>query len=570
VSLVSAKGLAWAPLVLALLYPAICPYDLSRSTLWYYDFLSMNPNVIWFTLLLAILVALAAWSNGDIPLPSLFAVILVFSGMEVLTNYPAIFSVDVYLHGSAVRGIIALGRIGNTYDVYPQNNPGVFLLWSALTMITGADVRFTNVVLLLPACAALMMLLVFIFFRQLRVSLPGSATLLTILLLNYGDNEQSLLLFNTKIYSLILILAIFLVFFVRDRGTDQRSGLVTLLLLYPALVIMHPLNSLIVGVFVVLYGIMKMERTRHAVGVFLLCAAIYCAWNSFVAVTWFGEGLYAFVHEMNFALTLDLANRWVPTATSGEPLFGVILTTYYKALLCALGLCLAYCVLRFRKDRRVRVLTANFVAVASVYALLFFVATSFTAGGPWTSVNRGIWLGSFSLAGGAVVALLPRSISRRSRRTLAFVMIVALLIFPHVVLVHRDSLAMEGNVQPRDNASVFIYDHRNGQHIVTTGDFNYYYSFYDPFFRGYTILGLGIMYPPPVETNSLGGILHFLTAQERGSIVVIDSKDVEVWAISGHAHSYSESSTAWNNNVFTKIDLQLNRIYCNGLQRLYQ
>jgi hypothetical protein len=530
----------------------------------------MNPNVIWFTLLLAILVALAGWSNGDIPLPSLFAVILVFSGMEVLANYPAIFSVDVYLHGSAVRGMIALGSVGNTYDVYPEHNPGIFFLWSALTLITAADVRFTNVVLLLPACAVLMTLLVFVFFRRLPVSLPGVTTLLSILLVNYGDNEQSLLHFNTKIYSLILILVIFLVFVVRDKGTDQRSRFVAFVIVYLALVLLHSLNSLIVGVFIAVYGLVKMERTGRELAVVLLCATLYGVWNSLVAVTWFGQGIRAFAHEMNFALTLEWTHRWVPTATSREPLFGVFLTTYYKALLGALALCLTYCGIRFRKDRRVRVLTSYFVAVASTYGILFFTATGFTAAGPWTSVNRVIWLVSLSLAGGAVVALLSRSVRRRSRRTLVFVIVVALLVFPHVMLVHRIPYAMSGNVQPKENASIFLYDYRNGQDIVTIGDFNYYYSFYDPFFNGYTILGLGLTFPPPTEVSSLGGILHFLTTQQRNSILVLDSSDVAKWGLSGYAQSYSESSTAWNNNVSAKIDLQFNRIYCNGFQMLYQ
>lgn len=215
-------------------------------------------------------------------------------------------------------------------------------------------------------------------------------------------------------------------------------------------------------------------------------------------------------------------------------------------------------------------MSSIFVAVFLTYSILFFVATSFTAAGPWTSVNRGIILVSFSLAGGGVIALLSRSVVPRSRRTLVVVVVVALLIFPHALLVHRIPYAMSGNVQPKENASIFLYDHGKGQQIVTIGDFNYYYSLYDPFFKGYTILGLGITYPPPAEANSLGGILHFLTAQKRHSIVVLDSSEVVQWSLSGHVQSYSESSTAWDNNVSAKIDLQLNRIYCNGFQRLYQ
>jgi len=548
------RTVSYVPLLLMSAYPFLCRYDVSKSTLWYYDFLSMNGNVLWFSFLIVAVTLVGVWRKNDVPLPCLLAIVLLFSVAEVLTNYPMIWR-DVFLHGSAVKGITSQGHIGGTWENYPETHPGFFLLWSIVTLVTSVGIFESNLLLLLPVAVMLLIMLLILIYRRLSIGIVNGATLMAFLLMNFNMNEFMFLHFNTRLLSLIYAL-VFLFLFLNEKNARER--VIGLLATNIALVISHILNSLVPIVFFAVYLLSKWKRARSTASLFLSCAIIYIAWNLYVGYARLSEGLTTFLNYYYVILDLELVYGWSPVQARPQPFFGLVLGTYFKVLLVTLALISLYSAIKLRRQRRVKLLAFYLLSVCMVYGFSFFSVLG------WISAHRGIIFGSVALASLPTI-LLTSTAKNNSKPWKRTILIIAIIIsvIPHFILVHEPPFARCESVGSVAQTSDFILKHRNGQPIVSVNDFPAYYCFYEPFYQGYDNLQLD-------GSSWLNNIANFLVTRPKPSLRIVDYRQTVDWAWAlGRAQSYNQALREWDREVYAKLDERYNIIYGTGLETIY-
>ena len=539
----------YIPLMFVLASAGLGVYNFSVSTLWYYDFISMNFTILWISVALTVLVVLASLKAGDVPLPSVVAVVIFFTCVEVFSNYPLLIWRDVYLQGSVAKAIIENGRIVPTWNTYGEANPGFFFLWSAFSMATGIDLVSSNLLVLLPVSVLLATAILFLIFRKLSFGCPGAATLFAFLLANFNLNEFTFVHFNTRLFSLILILLF--VFFYADQRRSQSTN-VLILLTFAALVVSHLLNSLVPVFFVVFYHLLA-RRARASISILVLCAMIYLAWGAYVSF-----GTLGVQYILNSGLSPGLAalTALSPTAQTGEPFFGVVLGTYYKILLISLGVGSAYVALKLRKLEPVKLLSTYLIAVGIVFVGTFpFLAS--------ISLDRGIIFGAVAL-GSLPMLLLPSNRSRSlSRLRVLALILVCLLIIPQFVFVHQLPVSRYQEADTTQSILGFTYNYRGQQALFTLDDFSIYYSYYDPYFTNYHNLD-------PTGLQSLSNITQFFSSSPEPSLKISDYRMIIAWGtIFGHASSYRASSDEWQTEVYSPLDSHFNRVFSDGYGVIY-
>lgn len=545
------RALVLAPLLIVAAFPLFGIYNPSDSTLWYYDFLSMNNKILWLMLALVGVSLIAMIKHHDLPLPSLFAVVIFFSIAEVWSNYPMLWR-DLFLHGSAVSGILQRGRIDNTWFSYPQNQPGFFLLWSIASKITGFAIFESNLFVLLPVSVFSLTLLLVLIFRAFHIEIPNAATLLAFLIMNFNWNEYMFVHFNTRLLSLIYVL-VFVLFFLRVEKGRRSFMLFTVNL---ALVISHVLNALVPIAFLGIYWLVERRRVHQEISLFASCATVYLAWNLYQAYSLLGAGLSTLLNHYYVLLALDIAGGWVPSGATTQPPYGPLIGDYYKALLVCLGFISLYALTKLRKNGQVRILAAYLFSALTVYGISFFSILT------WISAHRGIIFGSIALAGLPTLLLSssPEKRAKSWKRSL-LVAVLIVMIIPHFILVHEQPYARMLNTHSVGESSSFILNHRNGQTIVTANDFPFYYAFYEPFYQGYESLDLS-------HLTSLNNVTSFF--DNKTGLKVVDSSQVLDWSLTyGHATSFDDGLTAWYRNVYTPLDDHLNRIYTTSYETIY-
>jgi hypothetical protein len=516
----------------------------------------MNNNNFWFLLLVTLVIAVIAWKKAAPGLPSVVAIVLLFSVVEVSTNYPMIWR-DVYLHGSAVKGILDIGHIANTWVAYSTTHPGFFLLWSIVSLVTGMELFPSNLLLLLPVTAVLLAIMLVLVYHRLSVSLSTGAALFAFLLMNFNQNEFAFVHFNTRLLSLVFVLLFILLFLNKTGGAARIGGLIVV---YGALVISHVLNSLVPVVFLAVYWLFERKRQHSESFLFLSCASIYVAWNAYVGFPLLKQAIMNFA---NINLSLETAAGYSPTVVgNSKPFFGTLLGDYYKVLLVILMLISIYSMIKLGSQQRTRILSYYLLSILFVYGVTFFSLRDI-------SVNRGIVFASLSLA---ALPLILLTLSKRTdlnllkhkTRVRIAVVLIVLLAIPQFVLVHELPLARYGSVESIDAASRFLVSYRNGQSLVSLGDFPAYYCFYEPFYEGYNNLGFS-------GWNSLANITDFLLVGQDASLRIVSYKQIVDWGcILGHANSYNGSLKQWDTEVYPKLDAQLNRIYDNGFETIFR
>jgi hypothetical protein len=516
----------------------------------------MNSNVFWFLLLVTSVTAVIAWKKAALGLPSVIAIVLLFSAVEVATNYPMIWR-DVYLHGSAVKGILDIGHIANTWDAYAATYPGFFLLWSTISLVTGIQLFPSNLLLLLPVVVVLLAIILVLVYRRLSVSLSTGAALLAFLLMNFNQNEFTFIHFNTRLLSLVFVLLFILLFLNKTGGAARIVGLIVV---YGALVISHVLNSLVPVVFLAVYWLFERKRQHSEPFLVLSCASIYVAWNAY-----FGFPLLkqAFMNFANINLSLETAVGYSPAVVgNSKPLFGTLLGDYYKVFLVILMLISIYSIIKLRSQQRTRILSYYLLSILFIYGVTFFSLRDI-------SVNRGIVFASLSLAALPLILLtsskrIDLDLLKHKTRVRAIIVLIVLLAIPQFMFVHELPLARYGSVESIDATSRFLVSYRNGQSLVSLGDFPIYYCFYEPFYKGYNNLGFS-------GWKSLANITDFLLAgQKDASLRIVSYNQIVDWGcILGHADSYNESSRQWNAEVYGKLGACFNRIYDNGFGTIF-
>jgi hypothetical protein len=405
----------------------------------------------------------------------------------------------------------------------------------------------------------LLAIMLFLVYRKLSVSLGAGAALFAFLLMNFNQNEFTFIHFNTRLLSLFYVL-LFLLLFLNKKGGDARIA--SLLITSGALVISHVLNSLVPVVFLAVYWLFERKRRGSVSFLALSCASIYVAWNVYVGFPLLRQGLASFMNSTYVNLALQTASGYLPSAGYSKPLFGTLLGDYYKILLVTLILISLYSMIKLRSQKRTRILSYYLLSVLLIYGVTFFSLRDI-------SINRGIIFASLSLAALPLILFTSGKqtylnlLKHKTQVQMALVLIVFLAI-PQFVLVHELPLARYGSVESVDATSRFVMSYRNGQSLVSLGDFPVYYCFYEPFYKGYNNLGFS-------GWNSLANITDFLLAGPDASLRIVSYKQIVDWGcILGHADSYNESLKQWDTEVFPELDSRFNRIYSNGFDTIFR
>jgi hypothetical protein len=268
---------------------------------------------------------------------------------------------------------------------------------------------------------------------------------------------------------------------------------------------------------------------------------------------------------MNFAninLSLETAVGYSPAAVgNSKPLFGTLLGDYYKVFLVILMLVSIYSMIKLRSQQRTRILSYCLLSTLFIYGVTFFSLRDI-------SVNRGIVFASLSLAALPLILLtsskrIDLNLLKHKTRVRIIIVLIVLLAIPQFMLVHELPLARYGSVESIDATSRFLVSYRNGQSLVSLGDFPIYYCFYEPFYKGYNNLGFS-------GWNSLANITDFLLAGQDASLRIVSYKQIVDWGcILGHADSCNESLRQWGTEVYGKLDARFNRIYDNGFGTIF-
>jgi len=514
----------------------------------------MNPNLLEFVLILTIVTILTAWKSKDLRFPSLIAIVFVFSIAEVFTNYPMVWR-DVYLHGSAAKGIIEQGHIADTWNAYPQTNPGFFLLSTVFTLVTGLDLIPSNLLILLPVAIVLLVVMLVTIYRRLSIGLPYVATLLAFLLMNFNTNEFTFVHFNTRLLSLVYVLLFLLLFLAKP----ERKNVVLLFVVNFALVITHPLNSLVPMAFLTIYWISERKRSQRGPLLALSCIMFNAAWLIYFSATLLATGFGSFLNLQYAASTVQ---GWSPALARPMPLFGSFLSTYYKVLVVTLTLISLYAAVKFRKETRIRILAVYLLSIALVYGLSFLSALKDI------SVNRGIMAASVSIA--ALPIMLFVGAKQRARyfgknwKRYVVIGAVAALIVPNFIFVHELPVARYLSVGSIDSTCSFILNYRDGRDLVSLGDFPIYYCYYEPFYKDYVNLGFN-------GWTNLTTIADFMIQSPNHSLKILDYRKVIDWgAILGNSNTYSEALEEWNAEVYERMDSVHNVVYSNGFETIYE
>jgi len=543
----------YAPLLLLLVYPLLCRYDFHSSTLSYYDFFSMNGNILWFLVLVVCVAIVGSLRKSDVTVPSLLTIVLLFSVAEVYTNYPMIWR-DVFLHGSDAKAIILQGHTGDPWFMYSETHPGFSLLWSVVSIVSGLQITESNLIILLPAGLTAMTALLVAMYRRLSIEVWGAATLLSFLLMNFNTNEFMFVHFNTRLLSLIYILVFVQLYL---SGGNQRAKFVALLTTNAALVISHALNAL-VPVVIVAIALLDAKRSgsresSFLLSSFLLCAISYAAWNVYVGIGLISAGLTTFLNVVYFRLALDVFAAWSPLNPKPTPFFGTVLVTYYKALAVVLGAISLYCAVRLRRQTRVRLMAFYGLSVLLVYGLSFFSLLT------WISAHRGILTASVPLAALPMILLTlnAKNPARRWRRQVV-VLVVLVLVIPHFVLVHEMPVANWARTGSLDGAASFTVEHRGDQTIASLGDFPIYYCYYEPFYKGYENLNLQGL-------QGLADVADFLSTRPEATLKIVHYRAAVDWSWG----SGEQGVRQWDAEVYGRLDQRLDKIYSNGFDTIY-
>lgn len=540
-------AISYIPLFVVLTYPLFCTYNFSNSTLASYDFLSMNGNVLWFVLIVVGVTIIGLYRKDDISFASLLAIVLLFSLVELYTNYPSLIWRDVFLDGSAVKGIAQRGYVGGAWLTYPQTQPGFFLLWTIFTVTTGMDVIQSNLFVLLPVTLILSIALIRFVCRKLSINRANSVTLFAFLLMNFNTNEFMFMHFNTRLLAFVYVLVFMLFFLLREGRTASIALLTTGL----SLIISHILVSLVPIAFVALTLFSRLKPFASRMWLFVSLAALYFAWNSYVGQSLLSVGITGLFNVYYIQLALEITSRYSPLQAKPEPFFGFLLRGYDKILLVILGIASAYSALKSMNETWFKVMWNYFLAVLFVFGLSFFVLT-------WISVDRGVLFISIALAALPSMFLLKRVNSDRNgwKRKL-FVLAIVLLIIPQYILVHEPSAAIWGTNPSSQQTYSFVLNLRGGQQIASLGDFPLSYTFFEPFYQGYQILN-------GQYVNQTGDVTNFFLTRPENVLKIVDqtrdfgSLQPDVLAQSGSAVY-----------VYSKLDQRFNIVYSNGFETIY-
>lgn len=559
-------------LLLLLIYPFLFRRNFSALSHWYYDLVLVNPFILCYMLMIVVLVAVSAYVRGKLSLFSLIGIILIFSALEAITDYPMMVDIDVNLQGSSVNVVIEDGHLSEAWNPYHESYPGFFVLWASVSLVTGVDVRASNIIIMLPITLALLGLLLVLLYRRLGAEKGVSCTmaLLAFLLMNFHINESVFLHFNTRLYALELIMLALLIFFVRGPRIWRKEQIVFLGVFY-AVAISHILFPLTLLVFLFVYWLIEKRHDRSLLQTLFFCVIIYLTHNFTTGSRLFGYYVNKTLDFLHLGLAREMLTT-MPLVTENVPVLTLALRTYYKILLVAIGLLAAYSLIKLRSKSGVRKMFCVLLASSIAFGATFFSASL------GNSVVRGLMFSTVPLAFLALFAIIGRSKRvMQSQKLSLLTLLVSLLIIPQFVLTHETSFRVL-NLQSLDAAAMFVTHTKNGQPIAAFGGVPTYLTFYDPKFWDYNMIGYLNETDPPL-VRDLPDIADFFV--QGGGIKFLAFRNVQEWAIATvplryvekwgyNVSSFDEAYTMWTKEVFLPLESRCNKIYDNGFERIYR
>lgn len=307
-------------LIWFVLTPLFWQINLSKGTSEPYDILCMAPysviHISVFYILMFISLYFEKVSLLHIVLLTLYHPFILF------VNFPYLTFRDVYLHGAAVRNILAHGTFTYKRDPYANYWPLSYILWVQTAIFLTNDLVFVNYLLYLVLILALA-LVTYSFARELQgrgYELAQVSALLFLGLLGQFEMKH----YARTQYSLILV---FYILFYFLRFKDQRGNLINLLIFF-SLVTAHPHQSLYIVIFLVFYAVLCLILHKSILKETAILAGIaFLSWWLFRAEP-----------------SLERAYRWITSAFSYSywegiigvmspsdlPLWGIILKRYYE------------------------------------------------------------------------------------------------------------------------------------------------------------------------------------------------------------------------------------------------
>ena len=557
-NLLKRNGLTFAILLLLVGYPFVCKYNVNSSSLGFYDFLSMNPYILWYAIALVCLIGLKVYVDRKLSLFSVLAIVAIFSFFEVFSNYPLVFARDIYLQGSSVNSIIQNGHIVNAFNSYPQMQPGFFLVWTIVSLITGMSPIISNLFLLLPVAVVLFVLMLYVVYHRfgIRTDALCAIVLLAWLAMNNQVDELSFFQFNTRLYALILILGLLIVTqhtTIRNRIGKKAGAIqyqVLFIIVFFVLTISHILFSIVPIAFLLIYWAFEDKFNRNRIFTFLACLSIFLVWNVSFSPSYILEAINELKNVFSYSSSIQTAAT-LTTVTQNFPFYAAVLVQYYKVFLIGLALLSVWAMLKMRHTHEFRVLSYFLLSGVGVFFVLAFLSTV-------NSIDRFILYSAIFMSPLAILALTGNRIRVRKSVLFALTFVLLILVIPQFVLAHQDTLAV-GNVQPTDSFCNYLL-HSDGQKIVYYGDFRYYYAYFDPGMLSSDYISTTADKIYSVEDLYLGNYSHVIR--------VVDFRNIVDWGYS--SPTYKEAQEEWSTNIYAPLNSGYDRIYDNGFDTAFR
>lgn len=553
--------------------PLFWQFDLARGTSDYYDSFSMAPyatvHIVVFYALIFASVYLNGFSFWHILLLGLYFLFV------QLVNFPYFTIRDVFLHGGPAEQVVANGRLAPVAGSSALSNPsleaawpGSYFLQGMFMEVTGLGVIVSNYILyfIMMVIVLLVIYSFFLLLRKRNYSLGWAGALLFLaLFFNYSfDNfhHYSRTTFAFTLYFMFVF--VFLCF-------ENRPGMVLSLMLFAAITISHPFQSLALMVFVIIYVILIGKSRSKTISLAWFSITFFVAWMLFQAPAEFSDtiGRFGAFFSSEYATPLAQSLNILQTV----PWWGEILRNYFKYTLVALLLAafLASLLVFFKSKTRTRVsigLTSIFLsAIMMLFSLLLL---------PQWQVSRFTAFAAFPAAFSPLVLVAGIRKTGKARKAIDFLgkrfMLILLLLFIASFSAGSMVLRFESNhyfgelYHPSEMASLsFFFTNNNNSTLFIVSWRTYIYSEYFNYNYSHEVSMIWVTDLTKFADNS-SGLLSDYSQQINES----------QFALRGMRDSFTIMSfpSFPNGTILGAIDQEIliprfNQVYSNGNYALY-
>jgi len=328
-------------------------YDFSIFNFHYYDIIQSSPYsilaiLIWSTFITFHLFFMESgtYRNGRFRVVLLSMLAPLPFLIEVATNYPNIWTRDVYLHGQ-IRFLDDAGTLDKLSYSYPKQYPGFFLLWYTVYKVTGvADIREANLTILYPALFLSFLLFLYASYKYMFTEATHDGTsiryvaisvLLASLLVMFNRSELTFQQANTRIYAIDILFFSTLLLLLYSRANKKLATMLLYMLSIIDLIASHVLFSLVAAIVLIIlivlnifFGWKKLIIEKYS----FIPLTLWFSWNFYNYVTYatIKAGITSFFNYLYHELGREIITYSL-SVREPIPLIGVILRNSFKAII---------------------------------------------------------------------------------------------------------------------------------------------------------------------------------------------------------------------------------------------